>query len=158
METNITNIVENFLATTVQLTAPWLIVMLAIIILDLIFGLRKSKHFKEEVKISTAIRKTLNKTMGYFWFVVTVGLIEAAANLGFRIATWGCLIVCAIELSSVIYNFLKIKGYKFNKEKGFDFIVRKTMKRIGVDDLEKGELSSLIEKDEESTTQTEKGG
>ena len=41
-----------------------------------------------------------------------------------------------------------MKGYKFNKEKGFDFLVRKTMKRFGIDSLEKGELTELIEKDE----------
>ena len=140
---------DSFFNDTLQLTFPWFFAMAAIIILDLIFGVKKALYVGDDVRISNAFRRTMSKTLSYFWFVITVGVIDAATTLDFKITTWACLIVCVIELSSVISNFLKIKGYKFNKEKGFDFIVRKTMKRLGVDSLEKGEITDLIEKDEE---------
>lgn len=148
MELNINLLFEQFLNSTVQLSFPWLIVMAAVIILDLIVGLKKAVFVGEEVRISNAIRRTLTKTIGYFWLVFTLGFIDTASKFDLSFTTWGCLIVCGIELSSTISNFLKMKGYKFNREKGFDFLVRKTMKRFGVDSLEKGELTELIEKDE----------
>lgn len=156
MELNINLLFEQFLNSTVQLSFPWLIVMAAVIILDLIVGLKKAVFVGEEVRISNAIRRTLTKTIGYFWLVFTLGFIDTASKFDLSFTTWGCLIVCGIELSSTISNFLKMKGYKFNREKGFDFLVRKTMKRFGVDSLEKGELTELIEKDE--TIKEEKKG
>lgn len=140
---------DSFFNDTLQLTFPWFFAMAAIIILDLIFGVKKALYVGDDVRISNAFRRTMSKTLSYFWFVVTVGIIDAATTIDLKITTWACLVVCVIELSSVISNFLKIKGYKFNKEKGFDFIIRKTMKRIGIDSLEKGEITDLIEKDGE---------
>lgn len=148
MELNVNLLIEQFFNSTVQISIPWLIVMAAIIVLDLIVGVKKAIYIGEEVKFGTAIRRTLTKTVGYFWLVFTLGLIDSATKFDLSFTTWGCLIVIGIELASTISNFLKMKGYKFNKEKGFDFILRKTMKRFGVEDLEKGELSELIEKDE----------
>ena len=148
MELNINLLLEQFFNSTIQISFPWLIVMAAVIILDLIVGVKKAIYVGEEVKISSAIRRTLTKTIGYFWLVFTLGFIDTATKFDLSFTTWGCLIVCGIELSSTISNFLKMKGYKFNREKGFDFLVRKTMKRFGVDSLEKGELTELIEKDE----------
>lgn len=156
MELNVNLLIEQFINSTIQISIPWLIVMAAIIILDLIVGVKKAIYVGEDVKISSAIRRTLTKTVGYFWLVVTLGFIDAATKFDFSFTTWGCLIVCVIELSSTISNFLKMKGYKFNKEKGFDFLIRKTMKKIGFDSLEKGEIGELIEKDEEAIKLTEK--
>ena len=148
MELDINLLFEQFFNNTVQISFPWLIVMAAVIILDLIVGVKKASYVGEDVKISRAVRRTVNKTIGYFWLVFTLGFIDSATKFELSFTTWGCLIVCGIELVSTASNFLKMKGYKFNKEKGFDFLVRKTMKRFGVDSLEKGELSELIEKDE----------
>jgi hypothetical protein len=148
MDLNLTLLLEQFFNSTVQISFPWLIVMAAVIILDLIVGLKKAVYVGEEVRLSRAVRRTLTKTIGYFWLVFTFGFIDTATKFDLSFTTWGCLIVCAIELSSTASNFLKMKGYKFNKEKGFDFLVRKTMKKFGFDSLEKGELTELIEKDE----------
>lgn len=156
MELNVNLLIEQFFNSTIQISIPWLIVMAAIIVLDLIVGVKKAIYVGEEVRLSSAIRRTLTKIICYFWLVFTLGFIDAAAKLDLSFTTWGCLIVCAIELSSTISNFLKMKGYKFNKEKGFDFLIRKTMKRIGVDNLEKGEIGELIEKDEEAIKLMEK--
>lgn len=158
MELNLTLLLEQFFNNTVQISFPWLIVMLAVIILDLIVGVKKAAFVGEEVRISKAVRRTLNKTIGYFWVVFTFAFIDSATKFDFSITTWGCLIVCALELVSTASNFLKMKGYKFNKEKGFDFLVRKTMKRLGIDSLEKGELSELIEKDETIKLEEKKEG
>ena len=156
MELNFNLLIEQFFNSTVQISIPWLIVMAAVIVLDLIVGVKRAIFVGEDVKISNAIRRTITKTIGYFWLVFTLGLIDSATKFELSFTTWGCLIVCGIELVSTASNFLKIKGYKFNKEKGFDFIVRKTMKKFGVDSLEKGELSELIEKDDETITNTKK--
>lgn len=146
MELNISTLIESFFNSTIQIAFPWLIAMAAVIILDLIVGVKKALFIGEEVRFGNALRRTFTKSVGYFWLVITVGFIDSATTVDLKITTWSCLIVCAIELSSTISNFLKMKGYKFNKEKGIDFILNKTMKRFGVGGIEKGEFVDLIEK------------
>lgn len=141
------NVLQDFISNTIQLSIPWLIAMAAIIILDLIVGLRKAYFCNEEVRFSKACRRTINKSVCYFWFVGTVSLIDTAAHIGLNITTWACLIVCGLELISVISNFLKTKGYKFNTRKGIDILVRKTLK-LNKDDI--GDIGNLIEADTES--------
>lgn len=158
MEFNVNILLEQFFNNTVQMSIPWLIVMAAVIILDLIVGIKKAHFVGDEVKISTAFRRTINKTVGYFWVVVTVSLIDAATMLDFKITTWACLIVCVLELLSTASNFLKIKGYKFNKEKGFDLFARKTFEKFNLGSFEKGEIGGLIEKDSEAKTIEKKEG
>ena len=106
MELNLTLLLEQFFNSTVQISFPWLIVMAAVIILDLIVGLKKAVYVGEEVRLSRAVRRTLTKTIGYFWLVFTFGFIDTATKFDLSFTTWGCLIVCAIELSSTASNFL----------------------------------------------------
>lgn len=149
MELNINELLNQFFTQTIQLSIPWLIVMASVIMLDLFVGIKKAYFVGEEVKMSNAFRRTLFKTVGYFWLVITVSFIDAAAAFNFKITMWACLIVCILELLSIISNFLKIKGYKFNKEKGMDFIMRKTFEKFNIVSVEKGELIDMIEKDDE---------
>lgn len=156
MELQINALLENFFNSTIQLSIPWLIVMAAVIVLDLIVGIKKAVFVGDDVKLSTAFRRTITKSVGYFWLVITVSLIDAATTIDFKITTWACLIVCVLELLSTVSNFLKIKGYKFNKEKGMDLFVRKTFEKFNVIKFEKGELGELIQKDNEAITDEQK--
>lgn len=113
---------------------PWLIVTGAVIVCDLIFGIRKSLIMGEEVRISSAIRRTMGKMVTYFAFVVMVAMIDVAAGGDRQIDRWACLTVCFIEGISIIGNLLRPKGYNVNVVKAIGLFFSK---KLGVDGVEK---------------------
>ena len=108
--TTVSAILTTFLADSVAHIVPWLLVCVAVIGCDLIFGLRKSVLMGETVRFSRACRNTLGKTLEYFAFVVMVCFVNTAAGGEYSIDKWACLMVCFIEGCSIIGNLLKPKG------------------------------------------------
>lgn len=113
---------------------PWLIVTGAVIVCDLIFGIRKSLIMEEEVRFSSAVRRTMGKMVTYFSFVVMVAMIDVAAGGDRQIDKWACLTVCFIEGVSIIGNLLRPKGYNVNVIKAVSLFFSK---KLGVDGMEK---------------------
>ncbi len=93
---------------------PWLIVTFAVIICDLVCGIRKSICMGEEIRFSKAIRRTMGKMVTYFSFVVMICMVDVASGGGRVIDKWACLTVCVIEGCSIISNILATKGIKVN--------------------------------------------
>lgn len=107
-------ILAGFLQESIGHIIPWLIVAFAVILCDLVVGIRKCLLMGEKVRFSSACRRTLGKCVSYFMFVIMVAVIDVAAHGGGEIDKWACLIVCLIEFSSIMSNILKPKGYDFN--------------------------------------------
>lgn len=97
----------TFYKDTVTTMLPWITVMFAVVVCDLIAGLRKSLKLGVHISWSMAFRETMGKLVVYFSFVMMVAMIDAASEHTFKIALWGCLFICAIEFGSVISNILK---------------------------------------------------
>lgn len=100
----------GFIQNSIGMMIPWLIVMFAVIVTDLVSGIRKSVKLGVEVSPSTAFRETMGKMVTYFAWVIMVCLIDAAASGETTIAKWACLLVIAIEGGSIVSNILKPHG------------------------------------------------
>lgn len=115
----------SFLAESIGHIIPWLIVSASVILCDLVVGIRKSLLMGEEVRFSSACRRTLGKCVSYFMFVIMVAVIDVAAHGGETIDKYACLLVCFIEGCSIINNILKPKGLSLDLNKVFSAIVNK---------------------------------
>lgn len=105
-----TPIAMSFIMDSIAIMIPWLIVMFAVIVTDLIAGVRKSIKIGVDVSPSTAFRETMGKMVTYFAWVIMVCLVEAAVGRGEGIAKWACLLVIAVEGGSIVSNLLKPYG------------------------------------------------
>lgn len=107
-------IFATFLQESIGHMIPWLVATFFVIVCDLVVGLRKSLLMGEEVRFSSACRRTMGKMLSYFMFVIMVAVIDVAAHGGGVIDKWACLAVCLVEFSSICSNILKPKGYNIN--------------------------------------------
>ena len=107
-------IATAFVAESLQNMIPWLIVSCAVILCDLLFGVRKSMLMGEKVRFSRAIRATMGKMVTYFAFVCMVCMISVASHNEYPIDVYSCLLVCFIEGCSIVGNILKPKGININ--------------------------------------------
>lgn len=118
-------IFATFLSESIGHIIPWLVVAASVILCDLVVGIRKSLLMNEEVRFSSACRRTLGKMVSYFMFVIMVAVIDVAAHGGETIDKWACLLVCFIEGCSIINNILKPKGLSLDLNKVFNVIMNK---------------------------------
>lgn len=133
-------IFATFLQESIGHMIPWLIVSFFVIMCDLVVGLRKSLLMGEEVRFSSACRRTMGKMLSYFMFVIMVAAIDVAANGGGTIDKYACLAVCLVEFSSICSNILKPKGYDINLVKIIAVIFGHKF------DIAKQEIEEIIEK------------
>lgn len=135
-------ILAGFLQESIGHIIPWIIVAFAVILCDLVVGIRKSLIIGEEVRFSSACRRTLGKCVSYFMFVIMVAAIDVAAHGGGTIDKWACLAVCLIEFSSIMSNILKPKGYDVNFAKLIALVFGKKF------DMSKKDIEDVFEKKE----------
>lgn len=134
-------IFATFLQESIGHMIPWLVVAFCVIICDLVVGLRKCLLMGEEVRFSSACRRTMGKTLSYFMFVIMVAVIDVAAHGGGVIDKWACLAVCLVEFSSICSNILKPKGYNINLVKIIAVVFSKKF------DVAKQDVEEIIEKE-----------
>ena len=106
--------ISVYLSQVLGEATPWLVVIVAVVFCDLVFGLRRAWTMGEEIRFSKACRDTMGKTITYVAFVLMVCAIDTATAKGWRLEMWSCLFVCLIEGSSIISNLLKPKGITIN--------------------------------------------
>lgn len=106
----LTPVAMVFLQDSLRTMVPWIMVMLAVVACDLIAGIRKSLKLGVHVSWSMAVRETMGKMVVYVAFVMMVAMIDSASDHSFKIAMWGCLLVCALEGGSIVSNMLKPYG------------------------------------------------
>lgn len=131
----------QFVQESIGHMIPWLMVTGAVIVCDLICGIRKSLMMGDEVRFSSACRRTLGKMVTYFAFVVMVAMIDVAAGNNGQIDKYACLLVCIIEGVSIIGNILRPKGINVDVVKAIALLFKA---KLGVDGVEE-----VIEKEEE---------
>ena len=108
----------------------WLVVAAVVIVCDLFFGCEAARKRGERVRISRAVRRTVNKMCEYLCWV----MLGITISIGFA-ADWLKYLIFAIiygnELSSCLSNYFAAKGKRitFNV---FSLLVR----RLGIDELE----------------------
>jgi len=132
-----------FFAESIVHMLPWLAVSFAVIVCDLVVGIRKSLLMDEEVRFSSAIRRTMGKMLTYFSFCVMVAMIDVAAHGGGTIDKYACLLVCFVEGTSIVSNILKPKGFDINVIKMIALGISKFAK------VDKKDIEEIIEKEDE---------
>lgn len=116
--------------------APWLLLGVVLVFVDLRFGIKAAKRRGEVIRTSRAWRRTINKMVDYFCWVTLAEVVARTFGvaIGVPLVSMSVLfIIYGIELSSSVNNYLEYKGIK----KKFNFF-----KLIGKEHL-------LEDKDEE---------
>lgn len=93
----------------------FLLLAIVLIIGDLRFGIAAAKKRGENIRPSRAVRRSLNKLVDYIcWLsIATVVGINFGSVFGLPLLSVIIMaVVCIIELSSIIDNYLEYKGIK----------------------------------------------
>lgn len=95
--------------------APWLLLGMVLVFVDLRFGLLAAKTRKEEIRPSRACRRTFNKMVDYLCWVTLAEVCSRTfgMTLGAPVVSMAMLfIIYGIELNSCVNNYLEYKGIK----------------------------------------------
>lgn len=94
----------------------WFLILAVILILgDLRFGIAAAKKRGEHIRPSRAVRRSLNKLVDYIcWLsIATVVGVNFGSVFGLPLLSVIIMaVVCIIEMSSIIDNYLEYKGIK----------------------------------------------
>jgi hypothetical protein len=94
----------------------WFLILAIILILgDLRFGIAAAKKRGEHIRPSRAVRRSLNKLVDYIcWLsIATVVGVNFGSVFGLPLLSVIIMaVVCVIELSSIVDNYLEYKGIK----------------------------------------------
>lgn len=94
----------------------WFLILAVILIIgDLRFGIAASKKRGENIRPSRAVRRSLNKLVDYIcWLsIATVVGVNFGSVFGLPLLSVIIMaVVCIIEMSSIIDNYLEYKGIK----------------------------------------------
>jgi len=104
-------VLSVFLADSISQMLPWLVVMSALIVCDLIAGVCKAWKIGEVVSPSRAVRDTTAKACTYYSAVIFVCLFQAAAHTDTDYCLAISKLICVIEGASILGNILRWHGY-----------------------------------------------
>lgn len=94
----------------------WFLILAIILILgDLRFGIAAAKKRGERIRPSRAVRRSINKLVDYICWLSIATVVGINFGTVFDVPLLSVIImalVCIIELSSIIDNYLEYKGVK----------------------------------------------
>lgn len=95
--------------------APWLLLGMVLVLVDLRFGLLAAKARQEEIRPSRAWRRTVNKMVDYLCWVTLAEVCSRTfgITIGLPVVSMAMLfVIYGIELNSCVNNYLEYKGIK----------------------------------------------
>lgn len=104
-------IIANFYAHL----APWLLLGMVLVLVDLRYGVMAAKARGEQIRFSRAWRRTINKMIDYLCWVTVAELMSRtfAVSLGVPLVSMTMLfIIYGIEISSCVNNYFEYKGVR----------------------------------------------
>lgn len=107
---------------------PFLMLAVALIIIDSRFGILASRKRGEAIRTSRAIRRAINKLVDYICWVTLAGMIGQTFGTAFHIPLLSIIVLCivySIELTSIFNNYFFYKGIK-KKFNGWKFFSKVT--------------------------------
>lgn len=114
--------------------APFLIAAIVLILADARFGIMAAKKRKEVIRSSRKWRRAINKLVDYICWATLAGMIGSVYGTILGVPTLTALImlvVYAIELSSIVNNYLEYKDIHFR----FNVLKFIASKLIGKDNV-----------------------
>lgn len=108
---SISAVLTAFFSESIIQMIPFLILAFVVVLVDLKFGISAANKRGEVVRLSRAIRRTIDKIISYFCWVLLASTASVAFSMPvIEYAIIG--IVIGIEVLSVGSNWLELKGYK----------------------------------------------
>lgn len=103
----------TFLRDTLVLMTPFIFIAVVLIAVDLVFGIAAARRRGETVRLSRAIRRTVNKIVEYACWIILAASLAVAFEL--NALNWILLaVVIGNELISIITNWLITRGKKIS--------------------------------------------
>ncbi len=128
---------------------PWLVLCIPLIVLDLMYGIRAAKFRGDKVRLSTAVRRSVDKAVSYIMWVAAAVMLSQLFEV-----CWLEKAVLALvfgnEFISIIGNYLETKSIDLSLTAIWKLIFRKAAGKVGVD-VSQEEIDSVI-KDKDITT------
>lgn len=97
-----------FFEQSLERMMPYLCVAAAVILIDLVFGIRAARKRGDRIRISRAVRRTLGKSVEYFCWAVLASSLAVATGYTV-IETVLMLLVIGVELVSIVQNWWWVK-------------------------------------------------
>ena len=131
----------------------WFLILAIILILgDLRFGIAAAKKRGERIRPSRAVRRSINKLVDYICWLSIATVVGINFGTVFDVPLLSVIImaiVCIIELSSIIDNYLEYKGIK--KKVNLIKLIAHIFRRPEIEDvLESTEKTEQNQEDNES--------
>lgn len=107
---------------------PFLMLAIALIIIDSRFGIQASKKRGEAIRTSRAVRRAINKLVDYICWITLAGMIGQTFGTAFHVPLLSIIVLCivySIELTSIFNNYFFYKGIK-KKFNGWKFFSKLT--------------------------------
>ena len=139
----------------------WFLILAIILILgDLRFGIAAAKKRGEKIRPSRAVRRSLNKLVDYICWLSIATVVGINFGTVFSLPLLSVIImavVCIIEMSSIVDNYLEYKGIKkkVNIIKLITHLFRRPEIEDVLEDTEKSEEDELNETQSNNGTETE---
>ena len=97
-----------FFEQSLERMMPYIYVAAAVILVDLVFGVRAAKKRGDRIRISRAERRTLGKSVEYFCWAELASSLAVATGCT-AIETVLMLLVIGVELVSIVQNWWWVK-------------------------------------------------
>ena len=107
-------VLSTFIADSIEKMLPWLVVMTALIMCDLIAGVCKAWKLGERVTINRAIRDTTAKACTYYSGVVFACFFQVATSDDTEWCEIAAKIFSAVEGVSILRNIFQWHGYNLD--------------------------------------------
>lgn len=114
----------------------WVLFAIALIAIDLIFGIKAARKRGENIRGSRALRRTLNKVVDYLCYLSLAWFFGHTFSQSLDIPLLPIimlLVVYGIEIVSIMDNWLECKGFK--KKVSVWKLMGAIFKRYNVEDL-----------------------
>ena len=121
-----------FLQQSATRMIPYALPAIALIILDLVYGVKAARVRGERIRFSTGLKKTVTKTFSYIcWIILASTMAISFEHVWLEWAVLGLVFVN--ELASIIGNYLETKGVKLSLVAFYRWIFKKGAEKAGVE-------------------------
>lgn len=131
-----------FFSEAMKEILPWLCLCIPFIVLDLMYGIRAAKFRGDKIRLSTAIRRSVDKLVSYIMWAVAAVMLSQLFEIG-----WLDKLVLGLvygnELISIIGNYLETKNINLSIAELWKLIFRKGVGKVGID-VSKDEVDAVI--------------
>ncbi len=142
MQGSVSSVLVAFFQSTILRMIPYSIPAVALLALDLVYGIKAAKYRGERARFSTAIRRTFTKMFSYACWII----LATAMALAFEVkwVEWFVLgVVYANEFCSIVGNYLETKGLELSIASIIRLAFRKGAEKVGVE-VTKEEAEEII--------------